>query len=482
MCEKGRSEMASETTSRRSHKRRWLRVVAIIMVLLAVVAGYWYLTEGWAWLYGTEAYIYGFPMIMMDLTKDTSTAVSKPGEFTAPANQFSVMTHYPDASFHAVARTGLDTLFAVSWADLDKEPLVLSVPDTNGRYYVIALFDMWSNVFASIGKRTTGTGAANFLIAGPGWQGKQPADVKQVFRAPTRCVWVNGQMQADGPRDYDAVNALQKQYKLTPLSSWGQPYTPPEEVPIDTSVDGKTSPLEQVQRMDAGAYFGRLTRLLKDNAPAAPDTAMVDKLKKLGIEPGKDFDITKIDPGTAKGLQRAMGAFALLEKGVKKLNTVNGWIVMPKNMADYGTDYTTRAGIALVGLGAIQPHDVAYPTAFSDGDDKPLNSANHYILHFDKGQIPPSNATWSVSMYDPQGFYVPNSINRYALSAWMPLQINSDGSLDIYLQASSPGADKEANWLPAPANGPFNLTVRDYWPTEAVLDGTYKLPGVRKVQ
>ncbi len=177
---------------------------------------------------------------MMDLTKEVSTAVPTAGEFTAPVNQFSVMTHYPDALFRAVVRTGLDTLFAVAWADLAREPLVLSVPDTNGRYYVIALFDMWSNVFASVGKRTTGTGAANFLIAGPSWQGTSPTDVKQTFRSPTRFVWVNGQMQADGPQDYAAVNALQKQYKLTPLSVWGRQYIPPAEVPVAAGVDTKT--------------------------------------------------------------------------------------------------------------------------------------------------------------------------------------------------------------------------------------------------
>jgi hypothetical protein len=473
--------MSASDTSKGSRKKRWLLVVLIVVALVTLVGGYWYLTEGWAWLYGTEVYIYGFPMIMMDLTKDTSTAASKPGEFTAPVNQFSVMTHFPDAAFHAVARTGLDTLFAVAWADLEKEPLVLSVPDTNGRYYVIALFDMWSNVFASLGKRNTGTAAGNFLIVGPDWQGTTP-HVKQVYRSPTRFVWVNGQMQADGPKDYDVVNALQKQYKLTPLSAWGKPYMPPAQVPAATGVDVETPPLTQAQRMDATAFFGRLARLMKDNPPAAADTAMVEKLKKLGIEPGKDFDISKLDSGTARGLLRAMGTFSILQKAIKKLKTVNGWIVIPKDFADYGTDYTTRAGIALVGLGGIRPPDVVYPTAFDDGDGKPLDSANRYVLHFEKGQTPPTNATWSVAMYDPQGFYVPNLINRYALSAWMPMQINSDGSLDIYLQASSPGADKEANWLPAPANGPFNLTVRDYWPTEAVLDGTYKLPGVRKVQ
>ncbi len=471
--------MTARAFSRRARRWTWFIVIA---ALLASAGGWWAWKQDRPWLYGIEAYMYGFPLIMMDLTKDVSTAVPTAGEFTAPVNQFSVMTHYPDASFRAVARTGLDTLFAVAWADLNKEPLVLSVPETGSHYYVIALFDMWSNVFASIGTRTTGTAAANFLIAGPGWQGAPPADVKQIYRAPTRFVWVNGQMQANGPQDYAAVNALQKQYRLTPLGAWGRPYDPPAEVPVASGIDAKTPPLTQVQKMDAGAYFGRLARLMKDNPPAVADGAMVEKLKVLGIEPGKDFDMSKIDPDTAKGLQRAMGAFDLLEKGVKKLKTDNGWIVMPKDMGDYGTDYETRAGIALVGLGAIQSHDVAYPTAFIDGDDKPLDGANRYVLHFDKGETPPTNAAWSVSMYDPDGFYVPNALNRYNLAAWMPLKFNADGSLDMYIQANSPGADREANWLPAPASGSFSLTVRDYWPKQTMIDGTYKLPPVKKVQ
>jgi hypothetical protein len=482
VADMSRMKITPGDTESRHHEKKLLRTALIVVAALAVLAGYWYLTEGWAWLYGTEAYIYGFPMMMMDLTKNAATATPTRGEISAPVNQFSVMTHYPDASFRAVARTGLDTLFAVSWADLDKDPLVLSVPDTNGRYYVIALFDMWSNVFASIGKRTTGTSAASFLIAGPGWQGAQPAGVKQIYRSPTRFVWVNGQMQADGPKDYDVVNALQKQYKLTPLTSWGQPYTPPAAVPVTPGIDTTTPPLVQIQKMDAAVYFDRLARLMKDNPPATADAAMVEKLKRLGIDPGKDFDITKIDPHTAKALQRAMGAFGLLEKGVKKLNTQNGWIVMPKNMADYGTDYTTRAGIALVGLGAIQPVDIDYPTAFDDGDGKPFDGANRYILHFDKGQTPPTNVSWSISMYDPQGFYVPNSLNRYNLAVWMPLRLNPDGSLDIYIQANSPGPGRVANWLPAPASGTFNLVVRNFWPKNSVLDGTYKLPPVKKVR
>ena len=439
------------------------------------MTGFWLLP----WFRGAKAYVYGFPLVMMDLTREAAVGATV-GELTAPPNQFSVMTTYPDASFRAVARTGLDTLFAVAWADLETEPLVLSVPDTGGRYYVFGLFDMWSNVFASIGKRTTGTAAAHFLIAGPGWKGTPPDDVTETYRSPTRFVWVNGQMQADGPQECAGVTALQKQYRLTPLSAWGSDWSPPAEVPVPSGLD-TTPPLERVQKLDAGTFFGRVARLMKDNPPAPADAKIVNTLKKVGIEPGKDFDIAAVDKHTAKGLQRAMGTFGLLQKALTKLKTANGWIVIPDNFADYGTDYKTRAGIALIGLGGIWRQDVVYPTAFKDGDGKPLDGANRYVLRFDAGQTPPAQATWSVSMYDPQGYYVPNAIDRFNVAPWMPLAYNADGSLDIYIQAASPGEGKESNWLPAPASGPFNLTVRIYWPTEAVLDGTYKLPPVKRL-
>jgi hypothetical protein len=440
-----------------------------------VMTGFWLLP----WLRGTKAYVYGFPLIMMDLTKEAATAPT-PGEITAPPNQFSVMTAYPDASFRAVTRTGLDTLFAVAWADLE-EPLVLSVPDTSGRYYVIALFDMWSNVFASIGKRTTGTAAAHFLIAGPDWEGTLPAGITQTFRSPTRFVWVNGQMEADGPEECREAASLQKQYKLTPISAWGEPWSPPSKVAVPTRLES-TPPLERVQKMDAGEFYGRLARLMKDNPPAPADHKMLKTLKAVGIEVGKDFDIAAVGKSTAKGLQRSMGTFRILQKALKKLKTEHGWIVIPKNFANYGTDYKTRAGIALIGLGGIWREDVVYPTAFVDGDGKALDGANRYVLHFDKGQTPPNKATWSVSLYDPQGYYVPNAIGRYDVAPWMPLTYNGDGSLDISIQAASPGNRKESNWLPAPANGPFSLTVRIYQPTDAVLEGSYKLPPIKSVR
>jgi hypothetical protein len=305
--------------------------------------------------------------------------------------------------------------------------------------------------------------------------------VDGVYRSPTRIVWVNGQMQADGPSECAAVTALQKQYRLTPLSQWGQLYTSPDRVPVPAGLDTQTPPVQRIQKMTAGEFFGRFARLMKDNPPADADAPMLAKLKRLGLEPGKDFDISKADPRIARALNRAMGAFKLLEKGGQKLETKDGWIVIPRNFAEYGTDYLTRAGIAMIGLGGIQRPDVVYPTAFLDANNQPLNATKRYLLHFEKQQLPPAQATWSVAMYDPAGYYVPNDLNRYALSTWMPMKYNADGSLDIYLQTESPGVDKEANWLPAPKEGPFNLTIRVYWPKAEVLDGTWNPPGVRVV-
>lgn len=471
--------MMAKSDSKAKHGKAG-KVIALVMALVIAGGGWWVWKEGRPWFYGVQAYIYGFPLVVMDLTRQVSTAVSTPGELTAPVNRFSVMTHYPDASYRFIPRTGLDTQFALSWADLDEEPLILSVPDTQGRYYVIALFDMWSNVFESIGSRTTGTGAGNFLLVGPEWQGTPPPDIKQVYRSPTRYVWVNGQMQSNGPQNYDEVNALQKQYRLTPLSAWGQEYTPPVVVPVDPDVD-TTPPIKQVKQMDAKTFFTRMALLMKDNPPLPHDAPMLERLKLLGIEPGKDFDFNKLDTNIVRALERAMAGFGLLEIGVQKLETDKGWIVIPDNFANYGTDYLTRAGIALIGLGGIWPIDILYPTAFLDADDQPLDASNRYVLHFDQGQTPPASATWSVSMYDPDGFYVPNQLDRYHLAAWMPLEYNADGSLDIYIQTEPPGADKESNWLPAPASGTFNLVTRMFWPEQSALEHSWQMPGVKKL-
>lgn len=282
----------------------------------------------------------------------------------------------------------------------------------------------------------------------------------------------------NGPDDFAAVNALQAQYKLTPLSAWSKPYMAPDSVPVDPKVDLKVTPPDQVARMDAGAFFNRLALAMKDNPPYLDDKPMIEKLKKLGIEPGKPFDIAKVDPKIAAGLAKAVKEVQIkMAEEVTKTKNVNGWINLT-NLGRYGADYNTRAGVAYMGLGADMKEDTVYPTTYFDGDGKPLDSANRYVLSFEKNALPPTNATWSVSQYKGN-FYERNVLNRYVIAPWMPLKFNADGSLDIYVQAESPGPDKESNWLPTPP-GRFNLTLRNYFPKEAAWDSSYKIPPVKK--
>jgi hypothetical protein len=398
----------------------------------------------------------------------------------APINQLAKMPHYVSPDFKNVVRISLNSLWTTGWLDLEKEPIVLSVPDTKDRYYVFSIMNMWTDVFGSAGKRTTGTGPGNFLVVGPKWQGTAPADIKQTFRSSTRYAWALGQTQANGPDDFAAVNAIQAEYKLTPLSAWGKPYTPPDNVPVDPKVDLKVTPPDQVARMDAGTFFNRLALAMKDNPPYADDKPALEKLKKLGIEPGKPFDISKVDPAIGRGLEKAVKEVQIkLAEGVTKMKNVNGWILM-QNLGRYGVDYNTRAGVTYMGLGADMREDTVYPTSYLDADGNPYDSTNKYVMRFEKGQLPPTNGTWSVSQYKGN-FYERNALNRYAISPWMPLKFNEDGSLDIYLQAESPGPDKEANWLPTPP-GQFNLTLRNYFPKEVAYDGSYKVPPVKKVK
>jgi hypothetical protein len=461
----------------------WVGAI-VVLILLAVIVAPTLFRRGEEYIYGMESYVFGYPMVIMDVTRDVLTAAPAPNEdgTAAPINQFAKMPHYVSPEFKNVVRISLNSLWTTAWLDLDQEPIVLSVPDTHDRYYVFSMMNMWTDVFGSVGKRTTGTGIGAFLIAGPKWQGTAPADVKQTFRSPTRYAWILGQTQANGPDDFAAVNAIQAQYKLTPLSAWGEPYTPPVNVAVNPAVNTKMTPVDQVANMDAGTFFSRLATVMRENPPYPTDTVALDKLKRIGVEPGKPFDIAKLDSGVARALERAVKDVQVkLREGVTRMKTVNGWM-QPPDLGRYGTDYETRAGVAYMGLGADLQEDTIYPTAYADGDGKPLDCAHQYSIHYPKDQLQPTHATWSVSIYQ-DNFYVRNDLERYAISPWMPLRYNEDGSLDIYIQARSPGPEKEVNWLPTPgASGLFNLTIRNYWPKKEALNGTYKNPPVRRVE
>jgi hypothetical protein len=425
-----------------------------------------------------DAYIYFYPLITMDLTRKQSTNIEPGKEFgKGPMNMFVNVPAYPPADMKTVVRPNFDTLYSIAWLDLTKEPMVVSAPDTGGRFYLLPMIDMWTDVFASPGSRTTGTQAGNFLVAPQGWNGTVPDGCTRID-APTPYVWIIGRTKTDGPADYDAVHKIQAGYIVTPLSQWGQP-PQPVTVTVDPTVDMKTPPKIQIDTMPADKFFAYAAELLKLHPPHVTDQPIIAQMKRIGIEPGKSFDMSKLDPAVQQALASApQDAQQLMAWKVATIARVaNGWSMNTDTMGVYGNYYLKRAVVAQLGLGANLPEDAIYPLNLVDDTGKPLDGANKYTIHFDKGATPPVNAFWSITLYDSDGFQVANSLNRFAVSSWMPFQANPDGSLDLYFQSDSPGSDKEANWLPAP-KGPFNLTMRLYAPQSDALTGKWNPPPV----
>jgi len=434
-----------------------------------------------------DAYIYAYPMVTMEITRRVMTNVAKPEGSKAPMGQFARLRNYPAVDDHSVTAPNADTLYTLTWLDVTKEPWVLSIPDMKDRYFLFPMLDMWTNVFQDPGKRTTGTKAQKYAITGPGWSGTLPAGVTE-YKSPTGIVWVLGRIYCTGtPADYQAVHALQDKVTAVPLSAYDKPYVAPPAT-ADSTLDMK-EPRGQVNALDGVAYFKLFAELLKTNPPAAEDAPMLEKLAKIGIVPGQDFDASKLDPAVVKGLDAApKPAQDKIQAWLKEAivagdsKVQNGWMFF-KKVGVYGTSYRQRAMITWYGLGANRPEDAVYP--ISEGPDllKKYNGANRYMVHFNKGEMPPTNGFWSLTMYDENYFFVPNAMKRYTISARDKLKANGDGSVDIYVQHDSPGKDKESNWLPAPS-GTFEVMMRIYWPKESppsLLDGSWKLPEVKQV-
>jgi hypothetical protein len=437
------------------------------------------LSEQEAQAIALDAYIYFYPLMSMDLSRKQFT--NGTNDFKGPMNTFVNVPAYPPADFKGVVRSNFDTLYSVSWLDMTKEPVVISAPDTDGRYYLLPMLDMWTDVFASPGWRTTGTKAGNFLVTPPGWTGAVPDGMTRID-APTPYVWLIGRTKTDGPPDYDAVRKIQAGYKVTLLSDFGKP-PKPVEFKLDPSVDMKTPPKVQVDTMAGGKYFAYAAELLKLHPPHVTDEPIIARMKKIGIEVGKSFDISKLDPAVQKALEGAPqdGQKLMAWKLPTLARVANGWSMNTDTVGVYGNYYLKRAILSQQGLGANVVEDAIYPLNLADESGKPLDGANKYTITFEKGAAPPVNAFWSITLYDQDGFQVGNVLNRFAVSSWMPFKYNSDGSLDLYFQNESPGKDMEANWLPAP-KGPFNLTMRLYAPKSEALTGRWNPPAVTRVQ
>ncbi|MFJ4946823.1 DUF1254 domain-containing protein [Streptomyces sp. NPDC088760] len=429
-----------------------------------------------------QAYIYGYPLVLMKTTERSSTNVTAPdsANIRAPINQFAKAADVPGPDQKSVVSPNVDTLYTPAWLDLSAEPVVLHIPDTDGRYYLMPILSAWTNVIDSVGKRTTGTQAGDYAITGPDWDGRLPAGVKEI-KSPTNTAWILGRTQLNGPSDLSAVQSLVSKYDVRPLSAYGDKSYKPPQGRVDPNVPS-TPPKNVVQQMDAQDFFSALAAAMAANPPARADAPMVAKLARLGIHPGQKVDLDAIPPDTAKALERAVpeGQRQIQAAVANVGKDINGWRVAT-DLGTYGTNYTLRAATDWQGLGANLPQDAIYPINFVDGTGQQLSGANQYVIHFPPGKTPPANAFWSVTMYNPDGFLVPNSINRYAVGHTAEPTANADGSVDLYVQRDAPAADKKANWLPAPS-GQFNVMLRLYWPQQSVIDGTWTPPAITKAQ
>lgn len=431
----------------------------------------------------SDAYIYAYPLVMVEVTRQIATNVKEPDpvKMFAPMNQFSHAKAFPDARFTDVVRANVDTLYSSLFFDVSREPLVIHVPDSQGRYYLLPMLDMWSDVFAAPGSRTTGTGEQTFAIVGPGWSGKLPEGI-ELIRSPTDLGWMIGRVQTNGKSDYDNVHKFQAGLTATPLSVFGRNYIPPKGK-IDPSVSPEP-PVEKVFRMDAEQFFTLFSKLTTGNPPHPNDYPVLARMKRIGLELGKPFDLSRTSPQIQKAFKKAIPMAQEKIKGgmVSASTLVNNWGMLRYPVGTYGTDYLRRAHIAFGGLGANLIEDAVYPTAFMDADGEVLSSDRKYTLHFQKEQIPPVRAFWSLTMYNDRQFLADNPLNRYAIGDRDNLKFNSDGSLTLYIQRESPDKDKESNWLPAPKSGKFTMNLRLYWPKQEVLDGTWKPPAVKRVR
>jgi hypothetical protein len=468
--------------------RRW--AIAVGVALLAIAAAVTVVKRSpslhadEAIAIAVDAYIYGYPLVTFDMARRQQTNVAAPDGEHAPVGQMIKMRSYPAVENHCCAAPNADTLYTIAWLDVGREPWVFGIPDMGDRYYMMPMLDGYSEVFHAPSSLTAGGKAQTYAIVGPGWSGTLPQGVTRVD-APTAMVWILGRIYSTGtPEDYAAAHALQDNYAVVPLSAYGKPYTPPPGT-LDPAFDMKTGVRKQVNALGVEAYFAYLAKLLKTNPPKPQDAEILARMARIGIVPGQDFDGSKL--GTLD--REVLGAvpklaLAKMALHLKQQKTTNGWLYFTSGVGNFGTDYLTRGMANLIGPGWNRPQDAVYPLSQKDAEGHGYDgSTNKYVMRFEKDQLPPVDAFWSITLYDEDFFFVPNALNRYELSQRNSFVSNGDGSVDFYLQPESPGKEREANWLPAP-KGKFQLVLRMYGPKKTaptIVDGSWTPPPVKRI-
>src|SRR5271170_5880635 len=368
------------TTPIRTHRhqpRTASILTALLMLFRAIPALAAALTPHEAQRIAIDSYIYGYALMTSDVTEQafTNTTAPNPETFQAPINQLVNIPKYPPADYKGVTAPNADTLYSAGFIDVSREPILLSYPDMHGRYFLFPIYSQWTNVIDVPGKRTLGTGAQTIAITGPNWQGTLPSAVKHEVKSPTNSVFIIGRVYADGtPKDYAAVNAAQKEFKLVPLSSYGKPYTPPAGTVDPKAPSVKDKVRDIISAMDIQTYFNAMAMSMAVNPPVLPEDApIVAEMAKIGLEPGKPFDLSKLSPPDQAALADVEKVASEQIAGQQKTGNkvVNGWLLTSGTGA-YGTKYLWRAAVSAFGWGANLEKDAMYPSTKTDSDGSPL--------------------------------------------------------------------------------------------------------------
>jgi hypothetical protein len=431
----------------------------------------------------TLAYIWGYPLVSVVRLVDYSSSPNVPAApGRGPINTFSSFPSFPTSNFTDIVSINVDTLYSFGLLNLKKEPVVLQVPPISGRYYTLQFIDAYSNNFLYIGSRLNDTTGGTYLITGPNWKGEVPPSMKEI-KSPTNTVDIGGRIFVNGTADVPNVNAIQAKLMLTPLSAFGRNTTSPQPVTSETNASKQVpiGPQPSLIPTTGIKIFDEISKDMADNPPPVADSEVLAKFATIGIGPALTPSDTKNDTIRAALENGIAEGEKIIDAQVQNLGMkVNGWLVN-LDAGNYGTNYLLRAGVAKFGLGANSPEEAVYPSTFTDNQGQKLTGTNNYLIHFDKGQTPPVNAFWSITLYNNKSYLAENPINRYSISQHTEgLKYNPDGSLDIYIQHASPGADKESNWLPSPS-GEFNLVLREYNPQDAILKGEYQITPVQLI-
>ena len=433
----------------------------------------------------TEATLYALPLVIMDLTREETFANSVAAD--AMPNRFFHKPILGNASYSAVVRPNVDTLYSTAWLDLTTEPVLMTVPPSNGRYFMIQCMDAWTNVFADPGIRTLGNKGTRYAIVGPNWLGRLPKGVK-VIHAPTRMVRVLGRVYVRNQADLPAARAYQKQLDIRPLSrlndtSFKSAYPRLDDKDVESPIM-----IDILQRLGPQSFFERFMKLTVANPPGPQDTQFIKNvLEPLGLTPDKPIaweSINNLNQHTLTvGFEQVMNVLKNRESLEQHhRSTLNGWsgVTDIDNFpnGNYGTNYRFRAGVAVFGLGANLREDANYLNASVDQNGNRLDGSKRYYLKFNAGETPPVWGFWSITLYDDKGHLVANSFDRYAIKSGEDLVHEPDGSLVIFLQPNDPGPEHRANWLPSPSGQKFELSLRAYWPKKELLEGRWKPPAV----